>query len=63
MNYHDDTVVGTALTTRRRHLWIMLAIVILMLIVTWSVVAIIDGVTHDVPSVTVTPTVERTLTP
>jgi hypothetical protein len=49
---------------RQRQLWLLVALAILLLIVSWSVVAIIDGVTHRQDATALpTPTVERTRTP
>ena len=46
----------------RRQLWLVVALAILLLIVSWSVVAIVDGVTHSnlAPP---TPPIERTRVP
>ncbi len=51
------------LTLRRRQLWITLAFVILLVLISFSVVAIVDGITHP-SSLSATPTsIERTPTP
>jgi hypothetical protein len=52
------------MTARKRQRWIIVALVVLMLIISWSVVAIIDGVTHPQSAqASATPTIERTRTP
>lgn len=51
-------------SVQRHQLWLVLALAILLVIVSWSVVAIVDGVTYR-PGVATTPTplIERTATP
>ena len=46
----------------RRQLWLVVALAILLFIVSWSVVAIVDGVTHN-GATTPTPPIERTRVP
>jgi len=49
---------------QRRQIWMVLALVILLVIVSWSVVAIIDGVTHPHgAAMTPTPLFQHTTTP
>ncbi len=45
----------------RRQLWLVVALAILLVVVSWSVVAIVDGVTHH--GATPTPSIERTRVP